>query len=67
MRISSSTAPRRRDPKLPAFTKNLNASQRSCLTKFTRTGERDMTKNLKASQHAQRKAAWASRMEKEAA
>jgi hypothetical protein len=32
---------RREKPKLGEFTKNLNASQRSCLTKFTRTGEVD--------------------------
>ena len=33
--------PRRERKPLPEFTKNLNASQRGCLTKFTRTGEVD--------------------------
>lgn len=43
--------------KLPEWTKRLNASQRSCLTKFTRTGEVDM-RNKVTEQRPMRKAAW---------
>jgi hypothetical protein len=43
--------------KLPEWTKRLNASQRGLLTKFTKTGERDM-RNRVTEERPLRRAAW---------
>jgi hypothetical protein len=50
----------RRRSKLPEWTNRLNGSQRACLTKFTRTGERDMTNRVSA-ERPMRTALWEKR------
>jgi hypothetical protein len=57
---------KRRGEKLPEFAKNLNASQRACLTKLTKTGERDMTNKVTA-ERPMRTAAWDARKSRQEA
>lgn len=56
---------RRDRAKLPDFAKNLNASQRGLLTKFTRTGQLDMTNKVTAERPI-RRAAWEKRKQAQA-
>jgi hypothetical protein len=57
----------RRGEKLPEFAKNLNASQRACLTKFTKTGGRDMTNKVTADRPIRVAVAVARKKQQEAA
>jgi hypothetical protein len=58
---------KRRGEKLPEFAKNLNASQRACLTKFTKTGGRDMTNKVTADRPIRVAVAVARKKQQEAA